>query len=754
MNVFETGIEIQLVGVDRVCAGLTKIALGLGQAQGAADKMQSHLNRIQNTFRTGMTMINGGMALASPLIHATHAAMDLQTALGRVQIATHASDAQMRTLNDTLTQTANATGIFSKPTLAGFAADMYAAGITQMDQLNKMLPLFAKGADLMKIMSHGTIAPKDAAHTFSALAHQFGRYDEKSMRPIVEAAVAMAPALPGGLKTLSGMGSYVNVMGNRLMGVDPVQLMSLQAAIAQTSGGQGTGRGAMSGANLINALKRSMPGVFGSGLLKGQSAFSAEVLGLAKGGVSTIFKNGKLDLNSFIDKMSAFESQSGKQIAQVMLKHVSMLGKKAPEWTKFLHNFESNPQAPKAQLITRLLQSQFGSASTIAQLFGDEKFKNLLKSIQDRIKASKGIEAMQEQAMQMLEPQLMRMQTNWITLSSTIGQHMIPVLTKVTRSIADVLDSANKFAEQNPKVVQTLVSLTAVASGLLMIGGVGNILKSAFMGLQFMAMPLLQVVTKLNPVTAALSVGILLLCGGLIKWEKVSAWVKSQIYNHADLIKMGIALVIVGAKKMEQVLKSLAAAIGGFIAQVSEKIGEALSKMNVKVPLFDKLAEFGKNIEAFAKSKQGKDWSHSVWAQNIPEAEKLSNEWLGKQKKQYEAQKSFPKVPLMLKGPAMVGPTDFKTFADAAKSYAAAAKANPVVGRPAMAPWGRHSTVQPGVVKQEINIHPGAIQVNGSGDPKKTAHETFRVLDDHLRHAASAIVTAGGVNVSRHQYGT
>jgi hypothetical protein len=404
MNVFEAGVTLYLV--DKVSGALGQVARSLTRTQTAATALQARLNTIHATFNSGLIMAGGGIALALPLVAATKAAMDLQTALGRVQIATGASNAQMQQLNDTLTQTANVTGIFSKPTLAQFAADMYASGIARMDQINALLPLFAKGADVMKILSHGKITPEEAAHTFSALAHQFGRYDPEAMRPIVEAAAAIAPALPGGLKTLKGMGSYVNILGNRTLGIDPVELMTLEAAIAQTSGGTGTGRGGLSGANLIGALKRSMPGVFGAGLLKGKSAFSAEVIGLAQGGVSTVFKDNKLSLDKLIDVLSQFQTMSGTQLANRMLAHTSMLGKKAPEEEAFLRNFLKTPGAPKAQLITSLLTSQAGTASGILQLFGDEKFKGLLKSIQDRVKSHQNIEQMQAQAMKMLEPQL------------------------------------------------------------------------------------------------------------------------------------------------------------------------------------------------------------------------------------------------------------------------------------------------------------------------------------------------------------
>lgn len=556
INTFEASIILSLS--DRVSAGLGAIAMSMTRTQTAADALQSRMNKIHSTFQRGLVMVSAGAAIAAPLVFATKAAMDLQTAMGRVQIATGASNEQMQELNETLTKTANATGIFSKPKLASFAADMYSSGIRQMDQINAMLPQMAKAADLMQIISHGKISAEDSAHTLVALSHQFGAYTQDKMAPIITAAVAIAPALPGGLKTLGGMGSYVNTQGFRNLHIEPQELMALQAAVATTSGGKGTGRGAFSGSNLINALQRSMPGVFGSGLLSGKSAFSAEVMGLAKGGVSQIFKDGKLNLQALFDKLTAFESLPAKQIAKNMMDHAGMLGKKAEEERAFLRNFLADKNAPKAQLVTSLLKNEYGSASGIAQLFGDKGFLVLLKSIQDSIKNAKSIDEMQAQAMEMLEPQLKRLQTNFTTLAATVGTQMLPVLTKVVTKMGDILDKVNAFADKHPQIVRLLVELTAVASAALTLGGVLHILWAGFQGLRF----LMGALTPLGLTIAAVTLVIK-------NWDSIM----KVVHANSNIIIHVMAVIDQGLRNLVRGFQQLGIAIGCFLEQMGHWIG-------------------------------------------------------------------------------------------------------------------------------------------------------------------------------------
>lgn len=705
MNVFDASVTLHLI--DRVSAGMGQIGLSMMRTQGAADALNVKMEAIQKQFARGTTMLLGGAALATPLVIATKAAIELQTAMGRVQLATGASNGQMQQLNDTLTKTANATGIFSKPKLAEFAADMFASGITKVSAINELLPLFAKGADLMKIQSGGKISAENAAHTFAALSHQFGRYDAASMKPIVEAAVAMAPALPGGLNTLKAMGSYVNVMGNRALGIDPVQLMALEAAVAQTSGGTGTGRGAMSGAQLINALQRSMPGVFGSGLLSGKSAFAAEVMGLSRGGVSTVFKDGKMDLDTLMGKFRSFEKMSGPEIAKKMLANVSMLGKKAPEEETFLKNFLADKNAPKAQLITSLLKYMGGSSATLMQVFGDEKFEQVLHTLQDRIKASKGIEELQKEAMKMVGPQLMRVQTNFMTLASTIGTQMIPMLTLVATKTGDVLDRMNQFAVAHPRIVQTAVALTALASAALIAGGVFNIVAAGFAGLKLMGGaivgPLGGMLPMLGTALGALGppgwiaiAAIAAIGGTLFVFRKQ---IMDFVHSHSGFF----IHVFATAGQLAEGLGKAVMGMAKWLAQAASTIGGVIASM----PL---MGAVGEAIRAAAKTGMAAiDASMKV----SPDQQKKDEAWLRSHG-----------------GAAAI---DLAKGAATARSTASGSKS-------------------PSVVNQTNHFH-----IDGSKNPADTA----KAVGDYLKqkvgdigHAASAISRSGGVPKSRLAFGS
>lgn len=229
---------------------------------------------------------------------ATHSASELQSALSRVQVATGATDAQMKALNRTLTQTADATGVFSKVSLASFAAEMYSSGIRNPSQINEMQPLFTKAAN------------------------------------------------------------------------------------------------------------------------------------------------------------------------------------------------------------AKLMKYQFGSASTMAMLMGAEKFSGLKKGIKTSvadIAKLGGITNVQERLMKNLDSQLKRASTNFDTLASTIGSHLIPVTTRIMTKIGDFSKIMKDLAEKHPKIVNAVFRLVAVAAGTLMLGGALTIINAGILGLQLVFGPCPAVFKLIGP---------------------------------------------------------------------------------------------------------------------------------------------------------------------------------------------------------------------------------------------------------------
>jgi hypothetical protein len=517
-------------------------------------------------------MAAGGLALAAPLVGATKAAMELETALTRVKTMTGASDSQMRMLNDTFTKTANLTGIFSKPKIATFAAEMFTSGIRDPNQINALLPGFAKAADALYLDSHGKQSASDTVHSLVALAHQFGYYTPDKMQPISEAAFAMSRSLPGGIKSLASTGASVNVIGNRNLGIDPVELMAFQAAVAQTSGSKGAGgKGRLSASNQINALVRALPGMLGNGLITGSSGFSAATLGLAdKYGASTIMKGGKLDFAAYQKKMADFEKLSSLEIAKRMMSHVGMLSKKkAIDIYPIIERAiaTQGKGVDKQQLLSKLMSFQFGSASSVAMLLGDPAFISVMQKMKQAAKESQktgGIDKAQEAYMKTLEGQLQRLGTNWNTLSSTIGSHLIPVITPLLTKFNDFLDTLNTFASANPRLVQMATSMLAVASGLLIFGGIIQMVHAGFMGLQFVLPVMLR---GLGPLGLAITaVGL-----AVANWDKIMEFVhkNQKVFIHiAALVARAIDLLGQAFNKFLGVVRRVAVQLGGFISSI------------------------------------------------------------------------------------------------------------------------------------------------------------------------------------------
>jgi hypothetical protein len=618
LNTFDAGVTLHLI--DKLSPALAGVARSLTSTKTAAKALEDQMKRIHSTFSKGLILVGGGMALASPLIAATKSAMHLESALARVKIQTHASDAQMRMLNDTFTKTANATGIFSKPTLAKFASEMYSSGIADVNQINRLLPIMAKAADVTKLMSGGKIGPEETLHTLTALSHQFGRYDTKSMTDMANAAVAMSLQLPGGMKSLLGTGSTVNVPANRILGIDPLELMAFQAAVSQTSGSTGSGgKGRMSASNQINALMRAMPGLLGSGLLSGKSGFAAAVLGLGDhSGGATSMVNGKFSFQRFQDILSSFEKMSSVEIAQRMKKNVDMLGKKAPDEAPLI-NAALAGKVSKAQLMAQLFQWQFGSAGTVAQLIGDEKFGGVMKRLSGSARqavSGGGIEKMQDQVMKTLEAQLTRLSTNFETLSSTIGSQIIPVITPLVEKLGDIVDQVNTFASAHPKITMAVTSLIALASASLIAAGTFNILKAGFMAMQFVSpailtgatsalmrigpalaglrpivMIALGLITRFNLPLTILSVAIASLsiaavvAGNFIREHSAFfIHIAARVVHWVDTVNQRFQMLVSGLGNVASAIGNLIATLGGVIGKqlsslpLTKGIGEQLTK--------------------------------------------------------------------------------------------------------------------------------------------------------------------------------
>ncbi len=585
MNVFEVGVVVQLV--DKVTAAMGVVTRSLMAGQAEANALNVKLKSITGLFQGGLLMMGGGVALAAPLVAATNEAAKLEMALKRVQVATQSSTDDMKGFKGLLADVANRTAVFSMPDLANFSAEMAASGIRTASDIKSLLPMFAEAADVLKVTAH--IGPEQTAHVLSAMAHQFGRYKPEEMRPIIEAVTALAPRLPGGVKGFAGMGGYVNILGSRLLGIDPKELLTLQATAMQTTGGSGTGaRGSLSGAMIMNTLMRALPGVFGSGLLEGKSAFALRSMGLTDAhGASTVMENGKMKLDKFLDKLAGFQDRSQTAegrvgIAKEMMKYSYMLNKKQPDMDEFLKGVigSGGKSIAPAELSMKLFAYAFGAGSRVAAAMSDPKFRQQHAFLQKEVNRAPSVEERQKQLMETLIMQQTRLCTNIKSLLAVIGEQALPILTNVTRGAGDLVDAMRKFLSAHPSVTRAIVGLTAAASAFLIIGGAGMVLKAAFLGIAFVASPLATAITAAasacgmwipillvsTPLILGVVAGITAIVAVVMNWNKIMSWARAHITE----VKVAFAALLIACPPLGLAIKAITTVMRNWnsIAQV------------------------------------------------------------------------------------------------------------------------------------------------------------------------------------------
>ena len=706
MNVYSVGITISMV--DHVSAAMGVMTRHLMQGQMAADALNKRLAQIKSGFANGAIMMGAGMAIAAPLIHATNEAAKLEQAMKRVQVATDSSMADMSGFSELLSVVSNKTGIFSKVDLAKFSATMASGGI-RLPDIKTLLPMFAQSADILKVTSHAS--PETTAHTLTAIAHQFGKYTAAEMTPIVKAFTALAPMIPGSVKGFATMGGYVNILGSRELKMDPVQLMTLQAAAMQTTGGGGAGaRGSLSGSTLINMLARTIPGVFGSGLLSGKSSFALASMGMtnAADGRSKLMTNGGLDLEKMMKVLKGVhdmaETAEGRvTLAKRMLANSPMLGKKAGEVQTFSNAVikDGGNKVAASEFTMKLFQWAFGAAGRAAAVVSDDKFQGQMQYMKGRVTNYKGIEATQKELLKTYTMQTTRLQTNLTTLSSTIGTQALPMLTKIATRFADMANEANKFLEKHPGVTRMLVALAGVTSGMLIAGGAAMFLKSAVMAIAFFFPPLRVAIIGTTIAIGALS--------AIIAFGKI----------HSNQLRIALAFLIQTIPFARESINLVQLVIKKF-PSICQGAVQAFSLLGLAITRFIGLV--GAAVGAFTSS-----WNTSM--------------------KSTFTTGNFGQIPTF-KMPGIAEAN--KTLREVGLT-GNANRSHLFMQHPS-APKAPVKKAAAGVVNNHIAIN---VSNNGKKElkPQEIASAVRSVLNDDSRFAARAVTSGGGSHMSKYQTG-
>src|SRR5579883_473615 len=573
MNAFVVGVTIQIV--DKVSAAMALIARNVASTQGQVSALNKQLSKVGETFAAGGIMARAGMAILAPLQASVDQAAKLQLAISRVSTVTHASAREMRGFSQQLTDISHMTGVFSKTAVAEFASEMASSGIKTATDIRKLLPSFAISADYLKIVKGAD--PSTTVHTLAALAHQFGKYSPEEMKPIIQAVTAVAGRLPGGIGGFATMGGYVNPAGSRVQGLNPVDLLALQAAAMQTVGGGGAGaRGPMSGAALAALLSRQISGVFGSD----KSAFALKVLGFTgKDGLSAITekdKNGKMvfSLGKSMALIAAAhqkaESMQGQQeLARRMLTLAKQMftDKQYDSFMRsqgtFLNSVLAGKQASGAEFTSKLFAWGLGvTGGRAANILGDPKFMQQYEFLKKEMLKAPPVEVLQAQLMENYSTSVQQLQTDLQTLQATLGMHLLPILTRVVKATDNIVMAVNKFLESHPRLTKFLVLLVGLTGAFMVLAGWGLMIKAAFMGIEFVAPKLLRVLGPIGFAIAALAFVI-------TNWDQILQFLK----DHIQQIRFVIAVLMQAFPGLKMAINGLA-----FVMKNWEPIVRSISK--------------------------------------------------------------------------------------------------------------------------------------------------------------------------------
>ncbi|MBY0548722.1 MAG: phage tail tape measure protein [Candidatus Obscuribacterales bacterium] len=538
-HLFNVGVSIHLV--DKVSAGLAQVGLAAAQAQGNVNALQAQFNQINAMWNQGQTIMNAGMALAAPLGHAVEKAAELQKLLLQVQVATVASAKEMGGFDDQLAKISHST-IFSMAELAKMSAAMGHAGIRTMPDIRALLPQFAASAEILYQNKHED--PTTTVDKLAALAHQFGKYTVEEMKPIVETVTKLALKLPGGISSFATMGSYLNAPAYRKLKIDPTEILTLEAAAMQTTGGGG-GRGRLSGAAIEAAFSRIIPGIFGSGLLTGKSAWALNAMGLSdEKGFSTVFKDGKLSLKELFDKLGAIEkfaessagrTELGRRMMDSAQTHLNdkQYAEMGP-WLEELRSGRASDSTAPAEILERLFKFAFGvTGGGALGMMADPKFQEQLEFLKKYVETQKSIEEMQQEMLNALEPRWKQFTSDMQNVVIKFAMTSLPIIQRVVEFMDLVALKVLEFEQHHPKITQFIFLMTAAAAGILIVGGAIIMLRAGFMALS-------AILPTLSPWLWAVVAAVAALVLVVQNWDQILQFCRDHIHE----VKFALAVFL------------------------------------------------------------------------------------------------------------------------------------------------------------------------------------------------------------------
>ncbi len=519
-NVFETGVVIHLV--DRVSAALGTIARSMATTNTACAALNARLQLINTRFTRGLVLAGGGMALAAPLISATKEAEKYQHQLNQMRSAgmgvaemssaigaawstsskviTSGVTENLKVISDLRTITGNTkdaitfTPKFAKMQgayasvldgkLSKRSEELSFGAMKALDQIGQIenLPQISNGLDKMMkatVASLGRVVPTDFQNAWRfARQARFGYTDDFRYKVLPE--LILENKTIGGGSGSGGVGPMLNA------GYKAV----VQGVLNRVSAGKLASLGLVP---LGSILKTSTTGTTLQGGLLNKELFARNPLEWVKQEfIPRLAKANHIDPNDR-DKLVQASNQ--------VFKGNGMLG-------SFI-----------GELIKKQLQF--------------ERFGHLYDK-------ADGIDAAYDRG-QKNDPM-----ANWKALHASfenlkvsIGEHILPVLIPMVNKLATGIQKAASYLHDHPGITKAIAGVTALASGLLVLGGVASMVSAGVAGLQFVGAAIGAALAPEIFITVAVAATAL---ATVIKnWDKIMEYVRS---HQKQLIVVAAALAV------------------------------------------------------------------------------------------------------------------------------------------------------------------------------------------------------------------
>lgn len=432
---YKVAVKVSLV--DGVSGPMVLMAKHFARTNEEAKILQSRLTGIKNLFQGGTLLVGAGAAIAAPLLYAIDKAAELQKQMIGIQVATRGTSKEMDAMRGAIEKVASQT-IFSNVDVAKMGKLIATGTGLGASEVSGLLPQYAKFADVQSLMK-GTSYEQSVSDAIR-LAHTAQKYDPQSLSKYLDTLTKASFIVPGGLGEVGHALKYSQGIAKTALGIDDDNMVLLVSLLNRLGFA-----GSRGGTNLIAAMTRTIPGIFGSGLLTGKSGESLKAMGMVDGsGHSNVFKDGKFDSFTWMGRLSEYVSRE----------------------------FARNPEDLARQHIMTNFQHAFGShGSRVASLLSDPKALEQLRMIGQAFQGYGGAESVQEKfANESAAQQWMNAKTNFQSAMVELGMTLLPMTTralqKLNGHLQKVIEWMGSHQDEVKHIAQGLLAFSAALVGL------------------------------------------------------------------------------------------------------------------------------------------------------------------------------------------------------------------------------------------------------------------------------------------------